>query len=123
MMPRISVLLPTPLRPSAHDLAGPDLDAHTLEHVARGVTGGQILTSSSAAIKPAPDRCRHVLVRRDLVHRPFREDPALVQHGHPLRHLADEGDVVLDHDDGEPGPVQVLEHPCRLQGFLGRGRP
>ena len=58
MMPRISVLLPTPLRPSTPTiLAGPDLDAHTLQHVARGVTGGQILTSSSAAIRPAPDRC------------------------------------------------------------------
>jgi hypothetical protein len=43
-----------------------------------------------------------------------------VQHGHPLRHLADEGDVVLDHDDGEPGPVQVLEHAGGLQRLLGR---
>ena len=48
----------------------------------------------------------HVLVRRDLVHGPFGEDPALVQHRHPLRDLADEGDVVLDDDDGEPGPFR-----------------
>ena len=43
-----------------------------------------------------------------------------MQHGDPLRDLADESDVVLDDDDGQAARVEVLKHCRRSAGLLRR---
>ena len=80
---RISVLLPTPLRPEhAHDLALADADADALEHVAGGIAGAQVgdLEDRVHGSGPPEIDAAHVRVRGDLVDRALGEDAALVQH-------------------------------------------
>ena len=82
----ISVLLPTPLRPSTPTISpARDLDADALQHVAGRLAGAQVLGGEERApsLRPFPDRCggRPACAVISST-RAFGEDPPLVQDGH-----------------------------------------
>ena len=112
MSARISVLLPTPLRPSTPTISPALTSMLTLlQHVAGGVARAQAGGGDQRVHRSglAEIDASHVLMRGDLIDRPLSEYAALMQHRDPLRDLAHESDVVLDDDDCQAARIEVLK--------------
>ena len=102
----------------ANDLAGVDVNADALQHVARGIAGTKPIGRRSLACT-CPRRVQinltHVIARCDFGNGAFGEHSPVVQHAHAVGYLANEGDVVLNDDDSEAGGAQFPQHLGRMQ--------
>ena len=107
---RISVVLPTPLRPMTATISPRPTSRSTPEqHRAGAVAAAQAFDREEGVIRHGRSRDRSPRRPRwpsisEIV--PCREDGAEVQHGDPRRDLLHEGHVVLDHEDGHAVAVE-----------------
>src|SRR5271169_2525355 len=100
MMLLSSVVLPTPLRPIRQ--TAPPLGTVRLTSRNTRPSPYEPLSCSSVstiALFPSEIDLDHARVALHQIHRSLEEQRALVQHGHGLRDLTDEGHVVLDDQD------------------------